>query len=98
VLTENSKLVLDKVIEILASRKGLELEVAGHTDSQGSAASNRKLSQSRAESVLSYLNEKGVDTSLFSAKGYGESDAIADNKTVKGRAQNRRVELNKRVN
>ncbi|MBE9559642.1 MAG: OmpA family protein, partial [Proteobacteria bacterium] len=90
-----SKLVLDKVLEVLLPHKGLKLEVAGHTDASGSAASNLKLSQARAEAVLRYLTDKGVDSELFSAKGYGEVDPVADNTTVEGRAQNRRVELNR---
>ncbi len=97
VFTDNSKPVLNKVADILLHRKGLEFEVAGHTDSQGSAASNLKLSQLRAEAVLSYLTDKGVDTGLFSAKGYGEVEPVADNKTAEGRAINRRVELNRVV-
>ena len=97
VITEDSEPELNKLAGTLLHRKGLEFEVAGHTDSQGAAASNLKLSQLRAEAVLSYLSDKGIDTRLFKAKGYGEVEPVVDNKTAEGRAKNRRVELNKVV-
>jgi OmpA-OmpF porin, OOP family len=68
-------------------------EVAGHTDSMGSDEYNLGLSQRRVDSVRTYLVQKGVDSSRMSARGYGESQPVADNGTAEGRAQNRRVEL-----
>ncbi len=68
------------------------VEVRGYTDSTGSEPYNIKLSQRRAESVMSYLKEHGV-TNRLSAKGFGPSNPIADNKTKEGRLANRRVVL-----
>jgi OmpA-OmpF porin, OOP family len=67
--------------------------IEGHTDNVGSPEGNMKLSQRRAESVLSYLVDKfGIDRSRLSAKGYGETRPIAYNTTSVGRQKNRRIE------
>jgi outer membrane protein OmpA-like peptidoglycan-associated protein len=71
----------------------VNIEVAGHTDSRGSDAYNIKLSQRRAEAVRDYLISKGIAADRLSAKGYGESQPVADNATDEGRFKNRRVEL-----
>lgn len=68
------------------------VEIQGHTDSSGNANLNTKLSQSRADAVKEVLvNEYGIDASRVTATGYGSSQPVADNKTVEGRAENRRV-------
>ncbi len=69
-----------------------EIEVQGHTSSEGSDGYNLKLSQRRAHAVVEYLKSKGVSNKL-TAKGYGESKPVADNRTEAGRSENRRVEL-----
>ena len=69
------------------------VEVAGHTDSIGTEEYNEGLSQRRAQSVLDYLVEQGINASRMTAKGYGESQPIASNDTSEGRAKNRRTEL-----
>ena len=94
--------VLDEVGQILARWDELKIEVGGHTDSQGDAAMNQKLSEDRAQAVADYLLSKFVDIGRdqFTVKGYGEGQSIADNKAAAGRAENRRVEfkvLNKEV-
>jgi hypothetical protein len=71
----------------------MDIEVAGHTDSMGSDAYNMKLSQQRAGAVRNFLISKGVAADRLTAKGYGESQPVADNATREGRIQNRRVEL-----
>ena len=71
----------------------LQIEVAGHTDDQGSAENNQGLSDRRAKTVYDYLIRYGVDPNRLSYRGYGESQPIADNTTADGRATNRRVEL-----
>jgi outer membrane protein OmpA-like peptidoglycan-associated protein len=71
----------------------VNIEVAGHTDSKGSDAYNMKLSQQRAEAVRNFLISRGVAADRLTAKGYGESQPVADNATEEGRFQNRRVEL-----
>jgi OmpA-OmpF porin, OOP family len=66
--------------------------VEGHTDSQGADAYNEKLSQQRAEAVKQVLITKfGIDAERITAKGFGEAQPIADNKTAAGREENRRV-------
>ncbi|WP_405235285.1 OmpA family protein [Lentisalinibacter orientalis] len=85
--------VLDDAAETLKRNPGLEVEVAGHTDSQGAAAYNQGLSERRARTVMDYLIGRGVDEDMLSYRGYGESQPIADNATAAGRAENRRVEL-----
>ena len=67
--------------------------VEGHTDSQGADDFNLGLSQRRADAVLKYLVDHGVAASRLSAKGFGETQPVADNGTADGRAQNRRVVL-----
>ncbi|MGZ4958985.1 MAG: OmpA family protein [Methylomonas sp.] len=68
------------------------IEAQGHASSEGSESYNMKLSQRRAKSVVEYLKSKGVTNKLV-AKGFGETQPIADNSSEQGRAENRRVEL-----
>jgi len=92
-LTPEAKITLDEVAaSLVAYPEKNEIEVQGHTSSEGSTAYNLKLSQNRAKSVVEYLKLKGVSNKLV-AKGYGKSKPIADNKTEAGRSENRRVEL-----
>jgi OOP family OmpA-OmpF porin len=69
------------------------IEIGGHTDSDGSDSYNQLLSEQRAAAVKQYLVKKGVNTALLTVKGYGESRPVADNLSVEGRAQNRRIEF-----
>ncbi len=85
--------ILNHAAQILLSNPGLIIEIGGHTDAVGNEATNSVLSQNRAESVRSYLIEKGVEASRLTAKGYGSSVPVADNGTAEGRAMNRRVEF-----
>ncbi|KAB2325505.1 OmpA family protein [Betaproteobacteria bacterium SCN1] len=92
-LRPESLTILDKAVETLKAWGDVKVEVAGHTDSVSSDAYNLDLSQRRAETVRAYLIDKGVAADRLSAKGYGESQPVADNKTEEGRFKNRRVEL-----
>ena len=92
-LRPESLSILDKAVETLKAWGDVKVEVAGHTDSVSSDAYNLDLSQRRAETVRAYLIDKGVAADRLSAKGYGESQPVADNKTEEGRFKNRRVEL-----
>ena len=92
-LTPDSYPVLDDVAQVLRSYPQLQIEIGGHTDSKGSASSNQKLSQKRAQAVHDYLVSKGLPDAQLSAKGYGESKPIAPNKTASDMAKNRRVEF-----
>lgn len=85
--------IIDRDAASLDKWGDVNIEVAGHTDSRGSDEYNMKLSQRRAEAVRSYLVSKGIASDRLSAKGYGESQPVADNATDEGRFQNRRVEL-----
>ncbi len=92
-LTEPAKDTLNEVAAGMVGQPDLLVQIAGHTDSVGSAAYNLKLSQSRANSVRAYLISKGVAAANLEAKGFGLATPIASNKTEEGRAQNRRVEF-----
>ena len=93
-LTHNSFSTLDRIAEVLVRNPGwAKLNVAGHTDSSGSAKFNQKLSRNRANSVKNYLLSKNVPAASISVSGYGEDRPIASNKTEEGRQQNRRVEF-----
>jgi OOP family OmpA-OmpF porin len=82
---------LQKVINFLITYPETMAELEGHTDSIGKDAYNLDLSQRRAENVMKYLIDRGVDPSRVKAVGYGESMPIADNATDEGRQRNRRV-------
>jgi outer membrane protein OmpA-like peptidoglycan-associated protein len=83
---------LDQIVEAL---KGKEqpITVYGFTDSVGAIDNNMRLSQMRAESVRSHLIDKGIPRDLLTAQGKGPESPVADNESVEGRAQNRRVEI-----
>lgn len=85
--------ILDKVASTLNEYHETMVEVAGHTDSTGSAEYNQKLSERRANSVAAYLGSRGVDPKRLIVVGDGEKDPIASNATAEGRQQNRRVEI-----
>ncbi len=92
-LTAQAREILDGVAAQLRAYPEVTVEVQGHTDSVGSSALNRRLSQERADSVRSYLVDRGIAPDRIVAVGYGEDYPIASNDTEAGRAQNRRVEL-----
>jgi len=92
-LTEPSKIALNEIVDMLATYQAVKIEVQAHSDNTGSAGYNRTLSQKRAESVVSYLEQKKIAADRLVAKGYGEDNPIADNETHTGRAKNRRVEF-----
>jgi len=92
-LTTSSYSALNTLVATLKAHPELHLTIEGHTDNTGSAATNLKLSEQRANVVRSYLIRKGVPADRITAIGYGLEKPIADNKTSKGRAANRRVEF-----
>jgi OmpA-OmpF porin, OOP family len=82
------------VTQVLKTQPDLKLVIEGHTDSVGKAAYNLDLSKKRAESVKTYLVQKGgIDGARLTTQGFGDTKPIAKNDTDVGRAQNRRVEL-----
>ena len=92
-LTETGKNSLDELVIALKYTNLESMGLYGHADSRGSDSYNQALSERRAEAVKRYLIEKGLDGSKISAYGRGESEPVASNDTVEGRAKNRRVEL-----
>lgn len=87
---------LKDVVEILKENPSYKIDVDGYTDITGNADKNQILSENRAASVKAYLIGNGIDESRIVSKGHGINDPIADNKTVSGRAKNRRVEMHLR--
>lgn len=85
--------LLDDVAATIRRARLQKLEVAGHTDDVGSDSSNQALSQARAESVRSYLVQKGVPAERLAAVGYGETRPLAPGRSSTARASNRRVEF-----
>ena len=86
--------ILNQVANVLKGNSQLvRIRIEGHTDSKGNDAYNKKLSQSRAESVRNYLVAKGIDTNRLVPAGFGEEQPVATNTTNDGRAENRRVEF-----
>jgi outer membrane protein OmpA-like peptidoglycan-associated protein len=84
---------LDRVADFLKSNPEIKIEIGGHTDNAGKAASNMKLSQARAAAVADYIISKGLPKEKIVSKGYGLTKPVATNKTKEGKAQNRRVEF-----
>lgn len=84
---------LDKVASLMKLFPDANLSIEGHTDNTGSLDMNMDLSKRRAQSVLNYLKDKGVDVSHLRAEGFGPKQPIANNNTEEGKALNRRVEL-----
>ena len=84
---------LDPVAEALSHEQDHKIVIEGHTDSQGSDASNMELSQRRAQVVRDYFASRGVPADHITASGVGESRPLADNASPEGRANNRRVEI-----
>ncbi len=91
IIKPGSNRILDEIAELLASCSGSRFEIGGHTDARGSDAYNIDLSQRRVDAVLRALADRGVDTTGFVARGYGERHPIATNATAEGMAMNRRV-------
>ena len=85
--------ILDAVVSVLGDFPDIRVRIEGHTDSQGSASSNQRLSERRANSVRQYLISNGVVEDRLTAKGFGEEKPIDTNRTSKGRSANRRVEF-----
>ena len=94
-LKAESYVVLNEVAGSMVANPEIRIEIAGYTDSTGSAAVNQRLSAARAAAVRFFLASKGVAPDRMVARGYGKENPIAPNTTPAGRAQNRRVELHK---
>jgi OmpA-OmpF porin, OOP family len=85
--------MLDEILKSSVVAEGLKVGVYGHTDNVGNDGANQTLSEQRAASVRSYLLSKGLPANRIESKGYGSKQPVADNNTVEGKAQNRRVQI-----
>jgi OOP family OmpA-OmpF porin len=94
VLTTDAQDELEQAVDLLKNTDSvIEVRVEGHTDSIGSGAYNKTLSQKRAEAVVAYLVSRGVKSNSLMAVGMGETSPVANNDTKAGRAANRRVDF-----
>jgi outer membrane protein OmpA-like peptidoglycan-associated protein len=82
-----------QLVELMKMNPKMEVMITGHTDNQGAADYNVKLSENRAASVVAYLVKAGIASARLKWKGYGDSRPAAANDTEEGRAKNRRIEL-----
>lgn len=92
-LRNESKLELDKVVEFMKLNQNAEIELSGHTSSEGESNYNRSLSYKRVKSCKDYILLRGIDAGRIIAIGFGSDRPIASNDTDEGRAKNRRVEM-----
>lgn len=90
-LTDESKFVLDQLIEFLKENPAICIQIQGHTDNIGNDADNLKLSDNRARSVYNYLVLKGILAKNLTYRGFGKTMPVAENDTEEGRAKNRRT-------
>ncbi len=93
VIKKSSYGILDQVVTVMNENPEYNLEIHGHTDSQGDDAKNMTLSENRAAAVREYLTNKGVAANRLKSFGHGETEPVADNGNSAGRAKNRRVEF-----
>jgi outer membrane protein OmpA-like peptidoglycan-associated protein len=88
-----SSVILDKIVDILVQNSDYLIEIQGHTDNVGKSMANLILSDNRAQAVLKYLTDKGLNKERFTARGFGDTKPVVSNKTEQGKAENRRVEF-----
>jgi OmpA-OmpF porin, OOP family len=84
---------LDEILKSSVVAEALKVGVYGHTDNTGDATANQRLSEERANSVKNYLISKGLASNRIETKGLGQTQPIADNQTIAGKAKNRRVQI-----
>lgn len=89
---------LQYALDMLNKYPTLKVDIEGHTDNTGSAKVNKALSQKRANAIMKYFTSKGIAADRMTSIGYGSEKPVADNKTAKGRQDNRRVEMLPRWN
>jgi outer membrane protein OmpA-like peptidoglycan-associated protein len=92
-LKPEAKIAVAKLTGILLVMPDLNLRVEGHTDSTGSAEHNQRLSEQRAQAVVAFVTEQGLEATRLTAFGYGPTRPLADNASAEGRKRNRRVEI-----
>ena len=92
-LDEQSRPLLDAVVDVVGKCPSLKVEVAGFTDSDGSSEANKLLSERRAAAVADAIVASGVSSAQIAVAGYGEDRPFAPNDTSKNKALNRRIEF-----
>ncbi|HEY8402900.1 MAG TPA: OmpA family protein [Cytophagaceae bacterium] len=92
-LRKESQAELNRLVEILNTNPTMNIQISGHTDSDGNDDHNLKLSDARAKSVVEYLVSKGIDKKRLTYKGYGETMPVAPNDTPENKQLNRRTEI-----
>lgn len=95
-IRDESKPIIDQIVQMLKDNQDLKLSVEGHTDNVGTPASNKTLSEARAKSVVLAIVGQGISADRLSPAGFGQDKPVADNSSEEGRAKNRRVELVKK--
>jgi outer membrane protein OmpA-like peptidoglycan-associated protein len=92
-ITADSAAIIDRVAAISNRVGGLAIEIRGHTDNDGAAATNQQLSEGRAEAVSASLVERGIAVGALTTAGFGGSQPIVDAAGVEDKAASRRVEF-----
>lgn len=92
-LTSNAYVMLDQIAKLMNKYPAIKLEIAVHSDNSGTAESSLSLSQSRAQLLVSYLVNRGINTRRLMATGFGGSKPIASNYLEKDRKLNRRIDF-----
>lgn len=89
-----SRIPLQAIHELIVKMPGFKVQIEGHTDNVGDAKANMKLSEKRAEAVMNYLIDVcKTPSNRLKAKGFGDTQPVADNNNERGRAKNRRVDF-----
>lgn len=92
-ITRKARNELNKLVKTLKENPEIKINLAGHTDNWGNDAKNQVLSENRVKAVVNYISEKGIQKDRIKMATFGEKKPITDNRTAKGRALNRRVEI-----
>lgn len=92
-LMDSTYAELDNIVEMMSENPALKIEIGGHTDNQGDARLNLRLSEQRVATVINYLKKKGIQESRIVGKGYGGMKPISSNSSENTRKLNRRVEF-----
>jgi OOP family OmpA-OmpF porin len=93
VILPGSETLLNQGLALFTIRPSMTLVVVGHTDDRGSAEHNQQLSLDRADAVVRWFADRGVDPTRITARGAGESEPLGPNDTPDGRRQNRRIQF-----
>jgi outer membrane protein OmpA-like peptidoglycan-associated protein len=92
-LKPEAREIVSRIAGIMLGAGAVRLKVEGHTDNQGNADMNLRLSKDRANAIKAYLVDAAIPAAWIAADGFGETKPIADNETAEGRQKNRRVEI-----